>query len=87
MIRDRHVATKVLRVAQEAVTAFDASIGEVIAAEAEDAQKAYKRAVGHVMAEIFDRVIEPTLKVHPDLVPPGCEWLPAHWQRNRGRNG
>ena len=34
--------------------------------------KAFKRGVGHVMYEVFDKIIEPICKRHPSLKPP--EW-------------
>jgi hypothetical protein len=35
--------------------------------------KAFKRGVGHVMYEIFDKIIEPICKRHPSLKPPEME--------------
>jgi hypothetical protein len=34
--------------------------------------KAYKRAVGYVMYEVFDKILEPLYLRHPSLKPP--EW-------------
>ena len=33
--------------------------------------RAFKRSVGYVMYEVFDRVVEPICKRHPSLTPPG----------------
>ena len=35
--------------------------------------KAFKRGVGHVMYEVFDKIIEPICKRHPSLKPPEME--------------
>lgn len=33
--------------------------------------RAFKKSVGYVMYEVFDKVIEPICKRHPSLAPPG----------------
>lgn len=33
--------------------------------------RAFKRACGHLILEVFDRVVEPICKRHPSLTPPG----------------
>lgn len=33
--------------------------------------RAFKKSVGYVMYEVFDRVVEPICKRHPSLTPPG----------------
>ena len=33
--------------------------------------KAFKRDVGYVMYELFDKIVEPICKLHPSLKPPG----------------
>jgi len=35
--------------------------------------KAFKRAVGHVMYEVFEKVVEPICNRHPSLKPPGFD--------------
>jgi hypothetical protein len=35
--------------------------------------KAFKRGVGHVMYEVFERIVEPICKRHPSLRPPEME--------------
>ena len=35
--------------------------------------KAFKRGVGYVMYEIFEKIIEPICKRHPSLKPPEME--------------
>ena len=35
--------------------------------------KVFKKAVGHVVYEVFDKIIEPICKRHPSLRPPGME--------------
>jgi hypothetical protein len=35
--------------------------------------KAYKKGIGYVMYEVFDKIIEPLCKRHPSLRPPEME--------------
>jgi hypothetical protein len=35
--------------------------------------KTFKKAVGYVMYEVFEKVIEPICERHPELKPPGLE--------------
>jgi hypothetical protein len=35
--------------------------------------KSFKRGVGHVMYEVFDKIVEPICKRHPSLRPPEME--------------
>jgi hypothetical protein len=36
--------------------------------------RVFKRAVGHVINEVFEQVVEPICKQHPSLRPPGMDW-------------
>ena len=38
-----------------------------------DELQAFKRTVGHVMYEVFDKIVEPIRKRHPSLRPPEME--------------
>lgn len=33
-------------------------------------QKSFKRSVGYIMYEVFDKIVEPICKRHPSLKPP-----------------
>jgi len=35
--------------------------------------KAFKRGVGFVIYEVFDKIVEPICKQHPSLKPPGMD--------------
>ncbi len=35
--------------------------------------KAFKRGVGFVMYEIFEKIVQPICKQHPSLKPPGMD--------------
>ena len=52
---------------------MDESIRTVEKGASPEEYKAFKRGVGHVMYEIFDKIIEPICKRHPSLRPPGTE--------------
>jgi len=52
---------------------MDKSIVAVETVTSPEEYKAFKRAVGHVMAENFGKVIVPICKRHPSLKPPEME--------------
>ncbi len=70
MIKDRKTAETVLKNALNVTGSLNDSIYAVMAVGSEEEVRAYKRAVGHSMAEIFDRIVEPIFAAHPDLRPP-----------------
>ena len=73
MITDAAIARQVLDVALRASSEFDRSVHLVLGGSVADTEvTAYKRAVGYVMAEIYDRLLNPLLRVHPQFVPE--EW-------------
>ena len=51
---------------------LDESIGTVEKRASAAELKSYKRGVGYVMYEIFDKILEPLYLRHPSLKPP--EW-------------
>jgi hypothetical protein len=38
--------------------------------------KAYRRGVGHTLSEIHDRILNPILREHPDLIPDDADYMP-----------
>ncbi|HEY0158440.1 MAG TPA: hypothetical protein VGF28_14250 [Thermoanaerobaculia bacterium] len=79
MINDAVVARQVIDVALRVSSELDHSVhllldGSVGGAELTD----YKRAVGHVMVEIYDRILNPLFRMHPQLVPEEWRtWYPS----------
>jgi hypothetical protein len=39
----------------------------------QEEQRSLKRGVGHIMYEVFDKIVEPICKRHPSLKPPEME--------------
>lgn len=39
-------------------------------------QRAYKLAIGYIFSEMYDRVIDPVLREHPDVAPEGLGYVP-----------
>lgn len=52
---------------------LDESIRKIEAQVTPDEFKAYKRGVGYVLYEIFERLLEPLYERHPSLKPPNLE--------------
>lgn len=42
----------------------------------EDEAKVVRRAVGHALSEMYDRLIDPIYREYPDLVPQGMDYAP-----------
>ena len=62
MIKNRETAETVLRMAMGINSALNDSLYGVRDAEAEEDYKQYRLAVGHVIAEVFEQIIEPVVK-------------------------
>jgi len=52
---------------------MDESIVTVEKMVSPEEYKAFKRGVGYVMCEVFEKIIEPICKRHPSLRPPEME--------------
>src|SRR5262245_8961763 len=73
MISDPNTAKAVLGFLFEASGRLDASVGSARSVCPEAEFVAYRRAVGHVLALMFDEVIRPMLRAHPELSPWGSD--------------
>lgn len=71
MISGRQVASEVLKRAFDLSSGLDGSVATVLASCPEEEGREYRRAVGHVMAEVYGRILMPFLRTHPDLTPEG----------------
>ena len=81
MINDTVVARQVLEVALRVCGELDQSVHLVLDGSIADAEVTdYKGAVGHVMAVIYDRLLTPLFRMHPQLVPD--EW--STWSPSSG---
>jgi hypothetical protein len=52
---------------------MDEAIAAVESRVAPEELKAFKRAVGYVIYEVFEKIIEPISERHPALRPPGLD--------------
>ena len=71
MISDARVARLLLDELFAASGDLDHSVATALAECPTPEFEAYRRAVGQVLAEMWERLIEPILAAHPDLTPPG----------------
>ncbi len=42
----------------------------------EDEAMAYRYGVGYALSEIHDRILDPIIREHPDLLPEGVDYAP-----------
>lgn len=76
MIRGEAAARDALDAAFRASSTLDASVEALSGVLPPQELSGYKHAVGHVMAEVFNRLIRPILVEHPELKPEGGHaWL------------
>ena len=73
MFENPEAAKSVLEVFLNINGQMDESIRTVEHKTSPEEHKAFKRAVGHVMYEVFEQIVEPICKKHPSLRPPGME--------------
>ena len=73
MIEDPKTAKYVMELFLNINDQMDQSIATVAKEPSAEECKAYKRGVGCVMCEVFEKIIEPLCKRHPSLKPPGLE--------------
>ena len=70
MIEDAETAKRVVQLFFHINEEMDESIRVVEKQTSAKEYKAYKRAIGFVMYEVFDKIIEPLCRQHPSLKPP-----------------
>lgn len=71
MFENRETAKRALEKFLDINGQMDESILEVEQTASPDELRAFKKGVGYVMYEVFDKIIEPIVKRHPSLKPPG----------------
>ena len=74
MISNRDTAKLVVDTAFALTSGLDRSVARVMETSPEAEVVAYRRAVGFVMAETAQQILNPLLREHPDLVPE--DWKP-----------
>jgi len=73
LIEDPKTAKYVLELFLNINGQMDQSVVTVAKETSAEECKAYKRGVGYVMYEVFEKIIVPICKRHPSLKPPGLE--------------
>lgn len=73
MISDPKIAKELLAFLLEASGRMDASVGSARFACPQPEFVEYRRAVGSVLETMWDKVIQPMLKAHPELTPWGSD--------------
>ena len=71
MIQNKEAAKHIIDVLQKCAAELNESVKYVQETCSEDEFKAYRRAAGHIMGEIYDQGFEPLFKEHPELEPEG----------------
>jgi hypothetical protein len=73
LFENAEIAKYVIQVFLSINDQMDDSIRAVEKQTSPEEFKAFKRGVGHVMYEVFERIVEPICKRHPALRPPEME--------------
>lgn len=73
MFKDQEVAKQVLSLFLGINDEMDQCVAALEKRTSSEELRAFKRGVGYVMYEVFDKVIEPICKRHPSLKPPEME--------------
>ncbi len=75
MISDRALAQTVLSDLFDLSGRLDRSIATVMEAAPSPEFVAYRLAIGTVMGELWDQVLKPILREHPELAPEGLNGM------------
>lgn len=70
MFEDPEIAQRVLRVFLGINGEMDSAIVAIQDKCSPDELKHFKRGVGYVMCEVFEKIVEPICERHPSLRPP-----------------
>lgn len=73
MIKNHEVASAIMSLMLDYSAEIDHSIREVQERCSDEEFKAYRRAAGKVMGEVFLAVMQPLYREHPDLKPEGLD--------------
>ena len=73
MFEDKEIAQHILQVFLGINGEMDDAIRSVERKTSSEEYKAFKLGVGHIMYEVFEKIIEPICKRHPSLKPPEME--------------
>jgi hypothetical protein len=73
LFEDKEIAQHILQLFLSINGQMDDAIRAVEHKTSPEEYKAFKRGVGYVMYEVFEKIIEPICKRHPSLKPPEME--------------
>jgi hypothetical protein len=73
LFEDKETAQHILQLFLSINDQMDDAICSIEHKTSTEEYKAFKRGVGYVMYEVFEKIIEPTCKRHPSLKPPEME--------------
>ena len=73
MVESRNAAKQISESILSINDQLDDSIRKIQNDASQDELKAYKRGVGYVLYEIFEKILNPLYARHPDLKPPGWD--------------
>jgi|RifCSP13_3_1023840.scaffolds.fasta_scaffold165341_1 hypothetical protein len=72
----KEVAEQVMAMVKTSIEELNKSIYLVQERCAPEELKAFRRGVGHALSEIHDRILNPILREHPDLLPKDVDYTP-----------
>jgi hypothetical protein len=73
VFQDRELAKHVLMLFLGINDQMDRCVASIEKRTSPEEQRAFKKGVGQVMCEVFDKIVEPIGKRHPSLRPPEME--------------
>ncbi|WP_156338943.1 hypothetical protein [Chondromyces crocatus] len=73
---DHHTAKRVVENLNKAIVSLNEGIQVLMSQGSESEVRAFRRGVGHTMAEIYDRLADPIFREHPALVPDDADYEP-----------
>ena len=71
--RNPNLDKRVFKYSSALTTTMNRCIRAVEHKTSQEEYKAFRRGVGHVVYEVFKRIVEPICKQHPSLRPPEME--------------
>lgn len=78
---NRDAAQKIIQMMVAHTNELSASVALVHENCSPEESKKYRLAVGHILSEMQDRVLDPLLREHPDLKPDGLDYTPGPGNR------
>ena len=73
---DKEIARSVVKEMQNAIQKMEDSLVFVRNGCSTEEFAAYRYGIGHALSEIHDRILDPIIREHPDLLPEDVDYVP-----------